>query len=74
MSDLRHHFGGREISIELTGATVKDLLDYLKRTYGYDFLAEEHTMLFLNGKGGIRDLEELHEGDHVALVPIMAAG
>lgn len=74
VSDLSHHFGSGEFQVTLPARSVGDLLDHLKQAYGFDLAAHEHTMLFLNGRGCVDLSRPLRDGDHVAIVPILAAG
>jgi molybdopterin converting factor small subunit len=74
VSDLTHHFGSGEFEATIPAGTVGDLLDHLKQAYGFDLSAHEHTMLFVNGRGCVDPSRPLRDGDHVAIVPILAAG
>ncbi|MDD5557057.1 MAG: MoaD/ThiS family protein [bacterium] len=74
VSDLRRHFGDGEIELDVECSTVRELLDAIRARYGFDIDATPHTMLFLNGRGCVDHGARLREGDHVAIVPILAAG
>lgn len=74
VSELKKHFGARELEIEFDQSTVRELLGYLKKKYGFDFAAKKYTMIFVNGRGCIDFDRRLKDGDHIAIVPIMAAG
>jgi molybdopterin converting factor small subunit len=74
VSDLAGHFGGGELEIEFSGATLHDLLRHIKAHYGYDLESQKHTMLFLNGRGCVDFESAVSDGDRVAIVPVMAAG
>jgi molybdopterin converting factor small subunit len=74
ISELAHHFGSGEVKLELTCSTVRELLEYIKARYQFDFTAQKYTMLFVNGRGCVDLSHTLKNGDHVAIVPIMAAG
>ncbi len=74
ISELARYFGSGELELELTCSTVSELLEYIKARYRFDFSAQKYTMLFVNGRGCIDLSHTLKDGDHVAIVPIMAAG
>lgn len=74
VTDLAHHFGRGEFEAAIPPGTVGDLLAHLKAEYGFDLAAHEHTMVFVNGKGCADLSRLLKDGDHVAIVPVMAAG
>lgn len=74
ISDLKHQFGTGEVEVDLDGSRVRDLLRHLKQRYDFDLSSREYTMLFVNGRGCVDWDHPLREGDHVAIVPIMAAG
>lgn len=74
VSDLSRQLGGAEFELVLPGGTVRDLLSGLKDQRGFDLAAHPHTMLFVNGVGCVDHSRRLKDGDHVALVPILAAG
>jgi molybdopterin converting factor small subunit len=74
VSDLSHHFGSGEFEVTIPARSVGGLLEHLKQTYGFNLAAHEHTMLFVNGRGCVDPSRTLRDGDHVAIVPILAAG
>ncbi|MCX6353600.1 MAG: MoaD/ThiS family protein [Candidatus Aureabacteria bacterium] len=74
VSDLEHHFGTREVEIRFEGRCVSDLLAYLKERYDFTLATQERGMLFVNGRGCVDFSLSLNDGDHVAIVPVLAAG
>lgn len=74
VSELAHYFGCGEFEAAVPAGTLGSLLAHLKVAYGFDLSAHEHTMLFVNGRGCVDPSRRLRDGDHVAIVPIMAAG
>ena len=74
VSEFTHYFGGGEIQLEVTCSTVRELLEHIKARYRFDFAAQKYTMLFVNGRGCVDVSHALKDGDHIAIVPIMAAG
>jgi molybdopterin converting factor small subunit len=74
VSELKNYFGSGELEVEFSQSTVAELLEHLKRRYNFDIGVQKHTMLFVNGRGCVNYSRRLKDGDHIAIVPIMAAG
>ena len=74
VSEFTRYFGSGELALEVTCSTVRELLEHIKARYQFDFAAQKYTMLFVNGRGCVDLSHTLRNGDHVAIVPIMAAG
>ncbi|MGD8353821.1 MAG: hypothetical protein PVJ01_06605, partial [Pseudomonadota bacterium] len=63
VSEFTHYFGAGETELEVACATVRDLLEYLRTRYRFDFIAHKYTMLFVNGRGCVDFTHTLKDGD-----------
>jgi molybdopterin converting factor small subunit len=74
ISELSDVFGGTEAEIDFEKTTVAELAACLKERYKLDLTERGYLMIFVNGKGCVDFGKRLKDGDHVAIVPILAAG
>ena len=76
LSEMEHLVGGNEISLEMRGSTVADLLDHLATTYGEHVRKSFPFQILRNGREWIRweDLSHsLEDGDQLNFL-LMAGG
>ena len=77
LSDMERLVGGKEISLEMKGSTVADLLDHLATTYGEHVRKSFPFQILRNGREWIRweDVSHsLEDGDQLNFLLLAGGG